>query len=85
MILVDWGNGAKGPIYPNAAANTRLVGRQIGLLLEKIQKAKKLSYDKVHCIGGYLDSSLEKRQQIVEKKDNMKTRNSICKISPSRT
>ena len=43
--------GAKLPLYANAAANTRLVGKQIGLLLQKLRELKGLSYEKVHCIG----------------------------------
>ncbi|GLV44425.1 uncharacterized protein CBL_10229 [Carabus blaptoides fortunei] len=33
MILVNWEKGARGPRYGTAAANTELVGRQLGLLL----------------------------------------------------
>jgi hypothetical protein len=52
VLLVDWGMGAKFPLYANAAANTRLVGKQIGLLVQKLRELKGLSYEKVHCIGG---------------------------------
>ncbi len=48
---MDWGNGAKFPSYANAASNTRLVGKQIGLLLQKLHDMKGFSYDKIHCIG----------------------------------
>ncbi|CAF3377208.1 unnamed protein product [Rotaria socialis] len=51
VLVVDWSNGAKLPFYPHAASNTRLVGKQIGLLLQKLNNIKGLSYDKVHCIG----------------------------------
>ncbi|CAF3266545.1 unnamed protein product [Rotaria sp. Silwood2] len=51
VLVVDWGNGAKFPLYNNAAANTRLVGKEIALLLKKMKTLKQLSYDKVHCIG----------------------------------
>lgn len=51
MLVVDWGDGAKFPLYPNAASNTRLVAKQIGLLLQKLHLMKGLSYDRVHCIG----------------------------------
>ncbi|CAF4798813.1 unnamed protein product [Rotaria sp. Silwood1] len=51
VLVVDWGNGAKFPLYNNAAANTRLVGKEISLLLKKMKTLKQLSYDKVHCIG----------------------------------
>lgn len=48
---MDWGDGAKFPLYSNAVANTRLVGKQVGLLLQKLQQLKGVSLDKVHCIG----------------------------------
>ncbi|UJR19751.1 hypothetical protein I4U23_022884 [Adineta vaga] len=51
VLVVDWGNGAKFPFYNKAAANIRLVGKQISLLLKKMKTLKQLSYDKVHCIG----------------------------------
>ncbi|CAF0991636.1 unnamed protein product [Rotaria magnacalcarata] len=51
VIVVDWGNGAKFPLYPNAVANIRLVGRQVGLLLKKLHDLKGISYDRMHCIG----------------------------------
>lgn len=63
-MLVDWGDGAKFPAYANAASNTRLVGKQIGLLLEKLQATKGISYDKVHCIG-LLRSTLEKQTIVI--------------------
>ncbi|CAF0740905.1 unnamed protein product [Adineta steineri] len=51
VLVMDWGNGAKAPLYANAASNTRLVGKQLGLLLKKIHEMKGFSYDKIHCIG----------------------------------
>ncbi|CAF4399896.1 unnamed protein product, partial [Rotaria magnacalcarata] len=57
VLVVDWGNGAKFPFYPNAASNTRLVGKQIGLLLQKLNNIKGLSYDKVHCIAAFEQTS----------------------------
>ncbi|KAF5287804.1 hypothetical protein FQR65_LT12172 [Abscondita terminalis] len=33
VIIVDWEKGARGPQYPNAAANTEVIGRQLGILL----------------------------------------------------
>lgn len=32
-VVVDWGKGAKGPDYWGAAANTPLVGAQLGMTL----------------------------------------------------
>ena len=52
--MIDWGLGAKFPAYNNAASNTRLVGKQIGVLLSRLQQLKGLSLDKVHCIGSSL-------------------------------
>ncbi|RZC40851.1 serine/threonine-protein kinase Nek8 [Asbolus verrucosus] len=37
MILMDWSIGARGPQYAMAAANTELVGRQLGILLLKMK------------------------------------------------
>ncbi|CAF4626709.1 unnamed protein product, partial [Rotaria sp. Silwood2] len=51
VLVIDWGGGAKFPFYSNAVANTRLVGKQVGLFLQKIRKLKGISYDKIHCIG----------------------------------
>ncbi|CAF4007835.1 unnamed protein product, partial [Adineta steineri] len=51
VLIVGWGNGAKFPFYPNAVANTRLVGKQIGVLLERLHELKGISFNKVHCIG----------------------------------
>ena len=38
MITVDWNFGAKFPLYLNASANTRLVGRETCLLIKLIRK-----------------------------------------------
>ncbi|CAF0756734.1 unnamed protein product [Rotaria sordida] len=51
VLIVDWGHGAKFPLYTNAASNTRLVGKQIGLLLQKLHNMKGFAYEKIHCIG----------------------------------
>ncbi|CAF0989739.1 unnamed protein product [Rotaria sp. Silwood1] len=51
VLVIDWGGGAKFPFYSNAVANTRLVGKQVGLFLQKIHKLKGISYDRIHCIG----------------------------------
>lgn len=50
MILIDWEKGAKGPQYPYAAANTEVVGRQLGfLLLHMINLG--INPEKIHLIG----------------------------------
>lgn len=55
VITVDWGNGAVFPLYLNASANTRLVGRETCLLIKQIRKAfyqDIWSHDfNIHCIG----------------------------------
>nr|UPN66605.1 pancreatic triacylglycerol lipase 3 [Colaphellus bowringi] len=50
VILMDWHIGARGPHYPVAAANTELVGRQLGILLTKMID-KGLDARKIHLIG----------------------------------
>lgn len=50
MICVDWESGAVMPNYVRAAANTRLVGKQVAMLVRGFID-KGLSLDKVHLIG----------------------------------
>ncbi|CAH1986121.1 unnamed protein product [Acanthoscelides obtectus] len=50
VILMDWHRGARGPQYAVAAANTELVGRQLGILLNKMVE-KGLDVRKIHLIG----------------------------------
>nr|XP_023015082.1 pancreatic lipase-related protein 2-like [Leptinotarsa decemlineata] len=50
VILLDWHIGARGPQYPTAAANTELVGRQLGILLVQMVE-KGLDARKIHLIG----------------------------------
>ncbi|CAG9829545.1 unnamed protein product [Diabrotica balteata] len=50
VILMDWHMGARGPHYPVAAANTELVGRQLGILLTNMVK-KGLDPRSIHLIG----------------------------------
>lgn len=47
---MDWTNGAKGPSYAVAAANTELVGRQLGMLLVDLID-KGMSPKNIHLIG----------------------------------
>ena len=55
FFRVDWGPGAIFPFYADASANTRLVGRQICLVIKAIRKLYYANiWDKdlnVHCIG----------------------------------
>lgn len=49
FVLVDWEKGAK-PQYTQAAANTQIVGRQLGIfLLHMINKGMKA--EDIHLIG----------------------------------
>lgn len=46
-MCVDWGPGSAVPNYVRAAANTRLVGRQ----LAKLVKSLNVPLEKIHLIG----------------------------------
>ncbi|KAH1002997.1 pancreatic lipase-related protein 2 isoform X1 [Dendroctonus ponderosae] len=50
VLLVDWQNGARGPQYTSAAANTELVGRQLGILLLSMVEGG-LQPHNIHVIG----------------------------------
>ena len=61
VIITGWGDGAKFPLYYTAAANTRLVGRQIGLIVNKIHQILYNNTKKVlnvHCIGHSLGAQV---------------------------
>ena len=47
LVCVDWGPGSAVPNYVRAAANTRLVGRQ----LAKLVRSLNVPLEKVHLIG----------------------------------
>lgn len=47
---MDWEAGATLPNYVRAAANARLVGKQLAMLIQGLQKLG-LSLHKVHLIG----------------------------------
>ncbi|XP_065350620.1 uncharacterized protein LOC135946339 [Cloeon dipterum] len=51
VICVDWEPGASLPNYVKAAANTRLVGKQVALLLRKLRTQYGLDPRNVHLIG----------------------------------
>ncbi|XP_068081171.1 uncharacterized protein [Anabrus simplex] len=51
VICVDWEAGATVPNYVRAAANTRLVGKQLAMLLEGLKKNLDVPYEKMHLIG----------------------------------
>ncbi|KAJ9592615.1 hypothetical protein L9F63_015716, partial [Diploptera punctata] len=51
VICVDWEAGALIPNYVRAAANTRLVGKQLSMLLGGLHKHLGLPIESVHVIG----------------------------------
>uniref|UniRef100_W8AL20 Inactive pancreatic lipase-related protein 1 n=1 Tax=Ceratitis capitata TaxID=7213 RepID=W8AL20_CERCA len=51
VICVDWENGATFPNYVRAAANTRLVGKQLAMLLQNLKEHKGLNFTRTHIIG----------------------------------
>ncbi|XP_071443588.1 uncharacterized protein [Hetaerina americana] len=51
VICVDWEAGATIPNYVRAAANTRLVGKQLAVLLGRLRDDLGLDLRKVHLIG----------------------------------
>ncbi|KAF7287335.1 hypothetical protein GWI33_001695 [Rhynchophorus ferrugineus] len=50
VILMDWKIGARGPQYVVAAANTEVVGRELGILLTKMVE-NGLKTKNIHLIG----------------------------------
>ncbi|KAH3697159.1 hypothetical protein DPMN_084648, partial [Dreissena polymorpha] len=57
VITVDWGTGAGFP-YSRAAANTRVVGSQLGALLKALHEKLGLHMDNVHIIGHSLGAHI---------------------------
>lgn len=51
VVCVDWEGGATMPNYLRAAANTRLVGKQLAMLLQGFEKHIDLKFEDVHLIG----------------------------------
>ena len=51
LICVDWETGALIPNYVRAAANTRLVGKQLSMLLDGLNKHLGLPFNNIHVIG----------------------------------
>ncbi|XP_067640448.1 uncharacterized protein [Eurosta solidaginis] len=51
VICVDWENGATFPNYVRAAANTRVVGKQLAMLLQNLREYKGLNLRRTHIIG----------------------------------
>lgn len=51
IICVDWAKGAELPNYVKAATNTRLVGKQLSVLLKGLIEQAGLSSKSLHLIG----------------------------------
>lgn len=51
VICIDWEAGASLPNYVRASANTRLIGKQLALLMKELQHHKQLNLGHVHIIG----------------------------------
>ncbi|XP_054770778.2 pancreatic lipase-related protein 2-like [Lytechinus pictus] len=51
VIMVDWKEGAGRLNYAQSRANTRVVGRDIGKLIEKLRSTMGASYGSMHIIG----------------------------------
>ena len=51
-MCIDWSAGAADPNYVRAAVNTRLVGKQLAILVEAINRHYKTNINgKTHLIG----------------------------------
>ncbi|XP_068220718.1 uncharacterized protein [Palaemon carinicauda] len=51
IICVNWQKGAEVPNYVRAASNTRLVGRQVAVLIQQINDLLNTTLDDFHLIG----------------------------------
>lgn len=51
VIMVDWKEGAGRLNYAQSRANTRVVGRELGKLIEKLKSSTGASYGSMHIIG----------------------------------
>jgi hypothetical protein len=78
VICVDWEAGALIPNYVRAAANTRLVGKQLSMLLEGLNKHLGLPFHNIHVIGfslgahvaGFAGAELKNLSRITGKYEN---------------
>ncbi|KAK6990597.1 pancreatic triacylglycerol lipase-like isoform X2 [Biomphalaria glabrata] len=58
VVAVDWQQGAKGPNYYQAAANTRMVGSMVGRLIQDMHVFAHAAYGNFHLIGHSLGAHL---------------------------
>ena len=80
VICVNWSAGAADPNYVRAAVNTRLVGRQVALLIENINNSNDEKINaKTHMIGfslgahvaGFAGNQLKNLSRITGKSHKM--------------
>ncbi|KAH9523411.1 hypothetical protein Btru_039960 [Bulinus truncatus] len=58
VVLVDWQQGAKGPNYYQATANTRVVGSMIGRLIQDMHSFTQADFGHFHLIGHSLGAHI---------------------------
>ena len=51
VIMVDWHVGGSRYIYSQSAANTRVVGREVGKLIEQLYSVTGAPNSSMHIIG----------------------------------
>ena len=74
--MVKWKEGATKPNYPRAVANTRLVGRQIGMLVEALENHFRIEVaQRTHIVGFSLGAHVAGNagMYLAEKKSGMVT------------
>jgi hypothetical protein len=71
VILMDWSLGARGPQYAMAAANTEVVGRQLGILLLKMIE-NGLKPENIHLLGFSLGAHVAgSSSEVLKKKGHL--------------
>ncbi|XP_022340243.1 inactive pancreatic lipase-related protein 1-like [Crassostrea virginica] len=58
VIAVDWSKGADNINYIQAAANTRVVGATIAILIKELHRVAHLPFNMVHLVGHSLGSHI---------------------------
>ena len=51
VIVLDWSKGARKLNYYKSVANTRLVGAQVGFLIQALEDNYQISRSSLHIIG----------------------------------
>lgn len=71
MIAMDWHMGARGPQYATAAANTEVVGRQLGILLLMMVE-NGLAPKNIHLLGFSLGAHVAgSASEVLKKKGHL--------------